>query len=112
MDISIAMSTRFLLLVCTLSLHVTSNMAQGDATSGFQVRQLGSLAVRRGRSAFLNPRDLVVTLPATPQFSAPEVDDDTASGGSSEVEPTTCIVEVVDDDPMTQRVGTLSPKVG
>ena len=101
----------FFLLLHFLLYYVTGSESLGS-TRKIQVQQLGSVVVRRGRTAFLHPRDLVITLPATSPFSLPEASSDDNDSPSSEgLYTTRCVVEVVDDDPMTQRVGTLSPKV-
>jgi len=54
------------------------------------VQQKHNLTVRKGRSAFLHSRDLVIEVP---------------EDGSL------CKVQVEDNDPMTQRVGKMHPKV-
>ena len=59
-------------------------------TSGSTVLQKRALIVERGRSTFLHPNDLNFDL----------------EDGSL------CQVQVVDNEPMMQRVGELHPKVG
>ena len=61
----------------------------------FPPRTRGQLVVKRGRTAYLHPREL---------------GRDPTLGWSPE-EPENCKVQVVHNDPMTQRVGRITPLV-
>ena len=82
------------LLVCCLC-HTGSSVPRTDQSGNS--RDQGSIAgerhrilvVKKGRTAYLNPR-VVLENPPTEG---------------------TCMIQVVNNDPMTQRVGTLTPQV-